>query len=149
MTGGRGLSQREGILTLRLDYAREQRDAVRSPAGMIANEAPRCLTVLRNDAFADGVQYEFRRIMQVQFLQNVAAMGLDRVETDVELCGDRFVRLPFGQKLQYFALTVGKQLIAIYLTPLFENADVVLSQDSAHFRTKKGLTLRNGLDRAD
>jgi hypothetical protein len=27
MKGGRGLSQREGILTLSLDYASEQRDA--------------------------------------------------------------------------------------------------------------------------
>jgi hypothetical protein len=47
---------------------------------VIANKAPRCLTLLRNDAFSDSAQYELRQIVQVQFLQNVAAMGLDCVE---------------------------------------------------------------------
>jgi hypothetical protein len=52
---------------------------------VIANKAQRCLTLLRNDAFTDGVQYELRRIVQDQFLQNMAAMGFDGVEADVEL----------------------------------------------------------------
>jgi hypothetical protein len=47
-------------------------------------------------------------------------MGLDRVEADVELRDYRLVRFPFAQKFEYFALTVAKQLIAIYGTPLFE-----------------------------
>jgi hypothetical protein len=58
-------------------------------------------------------------------------MGLDGVQADVEHRGYRFVGLPFGQRLKYFALTVSKQPITLYDTPLFKNADVVLRQKFA------------------
>ena len=86
--------------------------------------------------------------MQVQFLQDVAAMGLDCVEADIKQCGYRLVRLPFGQKLKYLALTVRKQLIAIYRTPLFENADVVL-KIRLTLGLKKDLPCETAFDCAD
>ena len=75
--------------------------------------------------------------MQVQFLQDVTAMSLDGVGANVQSCCDFLVRLPFGQKLQDLSLTARKQVIGIYGTFLLENTDIVLRQDTAHFRAEK------------
>jgi hypothetical protein len=70
MMSVRGLSQLGGILRLRFNYAPHERRNVRS-----ANKPPRCPALLRNDTFADIVQYELRRIVEVQFLQDVGNAG--------------------------------------------------------------------------
>jgi hypothetical protein len=57
------------------------------------------LALSRNDAFANSVEHELRRIMQVQFLQDVSPMSLDGVRANVESCCHFLVGLPFGQKL--------------------------------------------------
>src|SRR5580692_6402779 len=103
----------------------------------------------RNDAFANSVQHEFRRIMQVQFLQNVAAMSLDRVGANVESRRHFLVCFPLGQKLEDLSLTARKQIIGIRGTFLLENTDVVLRQDTAYLRAEKRLALRNRLNGTD
>ncbi len=102
-----------------------------------------------DDSFAHCIEDELGGVVQVQFLQNVSAMSLDGVGANVESCCYFFVRLPFGQELQDLSLAAGKQVIAIDRAFLLKNADVVFSQDAAHFRTKKRFVLRNRLDGTD
>ena len=130
MTGGKGLSLPGGIQVTEM--------------AAVPHTA-----LSRNDAFANSVEHELGGIVQVQFLEDVTAMSLDRVGADVQSCCHFLVRLPFGQKLQDLSLAARKQVIAIDRASLLENADVVLSQDAAHFRAKKRLILRNRLDGTD
>jgi hypothetical protein len=62
-------------------------------------EGRRLLAFSRNNAFANGVEHQFRRIIQVQFLQDAAAMSLNGVGADVGSYCYFLVRLPLGQKL--------------------------------------------------
>src|SRR5580765_452523 len=68
------------------------------PVGDPAKLRPRrrLVTLSGNDALTNGIEYKFSRIMQIQFLQDVAAMSLDRVRADVEGAGDFLVGLAFG-----------------------------------------------------
>jgi hypothetical protein len=127
MMGGKGLSRQGGIRGTEISVESNKRK-------------PRdydLLPLSGNDAFANCVEHELRRIMQVQFLQDVAAMSLDRVGANVQGCCYFLVRLPFSQELQDLSLTAREQVIGIYGAFLLENTDVVLRQDAAHFRAEK------------
>src|ERR1700745_1398986 len=87
--------------------------------------------------------------MQVQFLQDVAAMSLDRVGANVQGRCYFLVCFPFGQKLEDLSLPARKQVIGIGGTFLLENGEVVLRQDSAHLRAEERLALRNRLNSTD
>ena len=112
--GHGGLYQLEGISGLKVSYARKrkgtcflsalshgakQRDLALSGLRSLSASKQRQSALLINDAFPNSVEHELRRIMQVQFLQDVAAMSLDGVGANVESCCYFLVRLPFGQKL--------------------------------------------------
>jgi hypothetical protein len=75
--------------------------------------------------------------MQIQFLQDVAAMSLDGVRADVESSCYFLIRLPLGEQLQDLSLAARKQIIGIYGTFLLENTDVVLREDTAYLRAEK------------
>jgi len=51
---------------------------------------------LGNDPFTNSVEYEFRRIMQVQFLKDMATMRFNSVEADVKCGCNLFIRPSFG-----------------------------------------------------
>lgn len=63
---------------------------------------------LTDDAFTDCVEYKFRGVVQVQFLKDVAAMGFNSIEADVEIGSNFFVRLPFRQELKDFTFPACK-----------------------------------------
>jgi len=42
--------------------------------------------------------------VQIQFLENVGAMSFHRVHAQMEIIGDIFIALPFGDQLQDFTL---------------------------------------------
>src|SRR5258708_6228620 len=84
MTGGDGLYLPGGIQRTEMPVVPHKERA-----------ADLCLfTRSRNYALANSIEHEFGGIMQIQFLQDVTAMGLDGVGADIESCRDFFVRLP-------------------------------------------------------
>src|SRR6516165_5343631 len=99
---------------------------------------------LTDDPFPYRVQDQLSGIVQVEFLENVAAVGLDGIGADVEDGGYFFVGLSFRDQLKNFALSNGKQVIAIHCAFLLQNAHAIFRQDSADFGAEKRLVLRNG-----
>src|SRR5437773_6108198 len=67
----------------------------------------------RDDSLANGIKNQLRRTMQIQLLQNIAAVRLHRMQTKVEHSRDALVRLAFRQQLQHLPLAGSKQLIAV------------------------------------
>src|SRR2546425_8816961 len=102
-----------------------------------------------DDPLPNCIENQLGRSVQVQFLQDMTAMGLDRIGTDIERSGYFLIRLAFGQELEDFALPAREQVIAIHRALLFENPDIVLRQNAAHFGAKERFALRNRIDRAD
>jgi hypothetical protein len=81
MTGGRGLSLPGGIQDAEMPVVPRKGRAAEL----------RLITLSRNNALANRIEHEFSRIMQIQFLQDVTAMSLDRVGANV----DARLLLPF------------------------------------------------------
>lgn len=59
---------------------------------------------LRNDSFAHGVQDQFGKAMQVEFILKVPAVGFDGVETEVKQGCNILIRLAFRQQVQDLSL---------------------------------------------
>lgn len=59
---------------------------------------------LGNHALADRVQNQFWHAVEVQFLHQVATVGFDGVEADLERCGHFLIAFALGDKLPDFAL---------------------------------------------
>jgi hypothetical protein len=55
---------------------------------------------LRDHATADGVEDDLRGVVQIQLLQDVGSVGLDRGRADGEEVGHLFVGVPFGDELK-------------------------------------------------
>ena len=81
-----------------------------------------------NDALADRVKDKLHRGMKAQLSEDIAAMSLDGVRTDVESSGDFLVAFAFGNKLKDFALAHGEEFIRIHNPFLAENADIVFGK---------------------
>src|SRR4029077_14984303 len=116
---------------------------------LTANKQSNLQQISTNDSFAYCVEGELGGGVQVQFLENMSTMSLDGVGANVASCCYFFVCLPLGQELQNLSLAAGKQVIAIDRAFLLEDADIVLSQDAAHFRCERRLVLRSSLDGID
>src|SRR5580700_11255501 len=100
---------------------------------------------LTDDSFAYGIEDELSRIVQVQFLQDMTAMGLDGIGANVKSCCYFLICFPLGQKLKDLPLTACEQVIAIDGALLLENTNVILSQNTTHLRAKERLILCNRL----
>src|SRR5438309_1883110 len=67
---------------------------------------PRCqwLRALLNNAFADSVEDELRNAVEIELLQDVAAMRLYGMRTETENSGDLLVGLALRDQLEDLAL---------------------------------------------
>lgn len=97
-------------------------------------EAP---AALRNYPFAYRIKDELGGIVQIQFLQDVTAVGLDGIGANVERRSYFLIRFPFNQKLQDLPLAAGKQVIRVHRAFLLKIANIVFRQDMAYLRAKK------------
>jgi hypothetical protein len=102
-----------------------------------------------NDALADRVKDQLHRGVKAQLSEDIAAMSLDGVRTDVECSGDLFVGFAFGNKLKDFALAHGEELIRILNTFLTENAHVVFGKKVTNSGAEERFALGNGVDGED
>jgi hypothetical protein len=59
-----------------------------------------------NNPLPDGIEHDLRRVVQVELLHQIGAVGFDGGHADVEQRGDLFIRAAFREELQDFALTV-------------------------------------------
>jgi hypothetical protein len=67
---------------------------------------PRPGRPLRNDAVSDGVEYQFRRVVQIEFLQNVGSMRFHRSRTHAQEFSDFLVAVTFGNQLEDLPLAL-------------------------------------------
>lgn len=58
--------------------------------------------VLDDDALADRAQHDFRRVVQLQFLHEIRAVGFDGGQPEIEEGRDLPVRSTFGEQVQDF-----------------------------------------------
>src|ERR1017187_3101238 len=103
---------------------------------------------LGDDAFAHGVQDDFRDAAQAQFLHEFSAVRLDRVDAQVEQIGDLLAGFALSYQLQDFALAGRKQLVGIFAAGALEPAHVVLQQHLAYCGTEERLPGSGGADGA-
>src|ERR1035437_553513 len=73
-----------------------------------------CPARLGDDALAYGVQDHFRDAAQAQFLHELSAMRLDRVDAQVEQIGDLLAGFALSHQLQDLALAGRKQFVGIF-----------------------------------
>src|SRR6516162_1930917 len=85
-----------------------------------------------NDALADCVKDKLHRGMKAQLSEDIAAMSLNGVRTDVESGRDFFVGFAFGNELEDFALAHGEEFVRIRNAFLTQNADVVFGEKVAN-----------------
>src|SRR5580658_10628065 len=81
-----------------------------------------------DDAFPDRVQNQFRSSVQIQLLENIAAVSLYRVEAQIQQRRHILVILALGQQLQYLALARREQLVTILHSALTHLAHVVFHE---------------------
>ena len=105
--------------------------------------------LLGNDAFADGVQNQFRVTVEIQFALKVSAMCFDGIETQVEQAGDIFVRSALDQQLQDLFLAWSEQIITVFGSADVDLPNVIFSQDLADFGAEERLTLAYDFDGLD
>ena len=70
-----------------------------------------------NDLLTDGVEYQFRRFVQVELLHDVGAVGLDRVRAQIQQRRDFLVGFSLSQQLQHLFFAFGQQIVGV-LKPL-------------------------------
>src|SRR3990172_5518673 len=102
-----------------------------------------------DDSLADSVKNQLCGAVQVQLLQDVAAVGFHGVNTQIQQDGYLLVTLAFRQKLQNLPLAGREQFVGILHAPLLQHTDVVLHQHLADCGTEKGLAFRNNLHGAN
>src|SRR5579862_9541495 len=62
-----------------------------------------------DDLLLDGVLDQLRFIVNVQFAHQVELVGFHSLHAEVQIAGDLFYRVSFGQHLQHFAFTRGER----------------------------------------
>jgi len=87
--------------------------------------------------------------VEVELLQNVPAMGLDRMGTQAENRGDLFVGLALRNQLQDLALARGQEVVGILHFLFADLTNVIFQQHFADHGAEARLTFGNGADRAD
>src|SRR5579863_4458069 len=87
--------------------------------------------------------------MQVQFLLQVSAMRLHRVQAEIEKLGNLLVRLELRQQLKNLPFAWRQQVVAILSAASPDFSNVVLHQNPRDFRTEESLALVYGFDRGD
>ena len=66
------------------------------------------MVVLGDHTTSDRVKHEFSRVMDVELLQNVCAMRLDRGGADREQIRNGFIAASFRDQLENFSFTYGQ-----------------------------------------
>jgi len=66
-----------------------------------------------NDPFPHRIQNQFRKTVEVEFRLKVPAMGLHRIQTQIQESRDILIRLALDQKLQNLSLTRREQVVAV------------------------------------
>ena len=94
---------------------------------------------VNDDPFPHGVENDLRRVVKVQFLHQVGAMGLDGREADVEQRRDFLVRASFREQLQDFAFAIGEEVVGVRQAARAELPDVVFHQHRGDRGTEEGL----------
>lgn len=79
-------------------------DAARAAVRRAGRERGGKFPELGNHALADRVQNQFWHAVEVQFLNQVATVGFDGVQADLERCGHFLIAFALGDELQDFAL---------------------------------------------
>src|ERR1035437_4497279 len=85
---------------------------------------PRRLEGLSDDAFPYCVENHFRPAVEVQFLHDVTAMCLHRVQTQIEKGRDLFIAPALAPQFQSLPLPGAQQIVAVLDLPLVHLADV-------------------------
>ena len=62
-----------------------------------------CAEALADDFLSNGVEDDFRGIVQIEFLHQMHSMGFDGIRADLEQRGYFFIGVPFGQQLKHFS----------------------------------------------
>src|ERR1039458_8845509 len=104
--------------------------------------------MLGDDALAHGVQDHFRDAAEVEFLHELSAVRLDRVDAQVEQVGDLLAGFALSHQLQDFALAGRKQFVGIFAARALQPAHVVLQQYLADRGTEERLPGSGGADGA-
>src|SRR3954451_17584760 len=98
---------------------------------------------------ADGVDDGLHAGVEVQLLEDVAHVVLDRVLRDVELVGDLTVREPLGHELEHLELAVGqlrRRDLLLLVGAAGERVEL-LDELRGHRRADQRLALHHGADR--
>ena len=100
----------------------------------------------RDHALAHGVEDQFRNAVEVELLQEIAAVGFDGVHAETEGLGDVFVALTFGDELKHLPFARGEEFVAVLDAAIAHLADVVFDEEGADRRAEEGFAGMNGAD---
>src|SRR5260370_12527498 len=101
----------------------------------------------RNHSLPHRIQDKLRHAVQVQLLQDVPAMRLYGVQTQVENRSHFFIRLALRQQLQNLPLARGEQFVAVFHPSLLHPPHATLHHHLADGRAEEGFALIDGATR--